>query len=71
MPSRPTYTRKTYVMHAEMFAEHVAMTRSNFTGLELTVALDVLNTLAGDLASRFKADNYRFDTHKFLKACGF
>lgn len=54
-------TRKDYVIIAEVFANF-----ANVCNLEETIGADI----ARNLADALQADNPRFDSARFLNACG-
>lgn len=62
-------TRKYYEVIAKAIKRQVERTKLGFQHDE-DKSLDRLDDLAHDLAGEFAADNPRFDTARFLKACG-
>lgn len=44
---------------------------TDLTNAEKRIALGALNSLACDLCIDFQFENERFDSKRFLKACGF
>lgn len=55
--------------HFELIAE--AFAAENYMPDDTEATANVLRRLADRLANEFRAENPRFDTARFMKACGF
>lgn len=65
-------SRKDYELIAQAFRDEARQYQLHTENLdEAAAALNVLRRMSNRLASRLLDDNSRFDTQKFVTACGF
>lgn len=65
-------SRKDYVLLAEAIKdEKFHLTHRDLTDAERAAGVSTLQNFAERLAGRLADQNYRFDTARFITACGF